>query len=182
MLTANLFSQFVSDPGQVARMVNTMSALSGHHHHVPVLDHHPPHPPLIVKDWDSLTPGKTIAIMGSRMVGVLIYTSPTPSGSRPRRVRSMLFVGLHGHRVLAHLKWEDHADEPHADRWLVLIFYMTGLSIGVHLLNLLFCRPSCWCTATAGSPTRSQGSLVALLVSFVIVAAVLYGVVRASSP
>ena len=39
------------------------------------------------------------------------------------------------------LKWEDHADEPHSDRWLVLIFYLTGLSIGVHLLNLL-CLPA----------------------------------------
>ena len=35
------------------------------------------------------------------------------------------------------LKWEDHADEPHSDRWLVLIAYMTGLSIGVHLLSLI---------------------------------------------
>ena len=39
------------------------------------------------------------------------------------------------------LKWEDQADQPHADRWLVLIMYMTGLSIGVHLLNLL-CLPA----------------------------------------
>jgi Protein of unknown function (DUF2723) len=35
------------------------------------------------------------------------------------------------------LKWEDNADKPHADRWLIFIFYMMGLSIGVHLLNLL---------------------------------------------
>ena len=35
------------------------------------------------------------------------------------------------------LKWEDEADKPYADRWLIFIFYMMGLSIGVHLLNLL---------------------------------------------
>ncbi|HVZ25816.1 MAG TPA: DUF2723 domain-containing protein [Sediminibacterium sp.] len=35
------------------------------------------------------------------------------------------------------LKWENHADEPGADRWIVLIFFLMGLSIGVHLLNLL---------------------------------------------
>src|ERR1700761_3015308 len=35
------------------------------------------------------------------------------------------------------LKWEDNADKPHADRWIIFIFYMMGLSIGVHLLNLL---------------------------------------------
>ena len=39
------------------------------------------------------------------------------------------------------LKWEDQADQPHSDRWLILIMYMTGLSIGVHLLNLL-CLPA----------------------------------------
>src|ERR1700712_5143456 len=35
------------------------------------------------------------------------------------------------------LKWEDVSDEPGADRWIIFIFYMMGLSIGVHLLNLL---------------------------------------------
>jgi hypothetical protein len=37
----------------------------------------------------------------------------------------------------AALKWERQADQPHSDRWLIFIFYMMGLSIGVHLLNLL---------------------------------------------
>ena len=35
------------------------------------------------------------------------------------------------------LKWEHHADEPGADKWIIFLFYMMGLSIGVHLLNLL---------------------------------------------
>jgi hypothetical protein len=35
------------------------------------------------------------------------------------------------------LKWEDESDKPEADRWIIFIFYMMGLSIGVHLLNLL---------------------------------------------
>ena len=37
----------------------------------------------------------------------------------------------------AALKWERQADQPNGDRWLIFIFYMMGLSIGVHLLNLL---------------------------------------------
>ncbi len=76
------------------------------------------------------------------------------------------------------LKWEDHADEPHADRWLVLIMYMTGLSIGVHLLNLL-CIPAIvlvYCYRKFPN-IETKGSLVALVISFVVVAAVLYGVV-----
>ena len=76
------------------------------------------------------------------------------------------------------LKWEDHADEPHSDRWLVLIAYMTGLSIGVHLLNLL-CLPAIvlvYCYRRFPN-IELKGSLLALVGSFVLVAAVLYGVV-----
>jgi hypothetical protein len=39
------------------------------------------------------------------------------------------------------LKWESEADEAHSTRWLILIAYLMGLSIGVHLLNLL-CIPA----------------------------------------
>ncbi|MCM1109761.1 MAG: DUF2723 domain-containing protein [Clostridium sp.] len=76
------------------------------------------------------------------------------------------------------LKWQNRADSPRSDRYLVLIAYIIGVSIGVHLLNLL-CIPAIvlvfyytkWRNTTAG------GSLIALLVSFVIVAIVLYGLV-----
>ena len=80
------------------------------------------------------------------------------------------------------LKWEDQADQPHADRWLVLIMYMTGLSIGVHLLNLL-CLPAIvlvyyYRKFPIDDPKRDlKGSLIALFISVVILAAVLYGVV-----
>ena len=180
MLTANLFSQFVSDPGQVARMVNTMSALLSATTIMFLfwtITHLTRR--LIVKDWDSLTLGKTIAIMGSGMVGAMIYTfSDTFWFSA---VEGEVYAYSSAFTAIVFwliLKWEDHADEPHADRWLVLIFYMTGLSIGVHLLNLL-CLPAIvlvYCYRKFPD-IEVKGSLVALLISFVIVAAVLYGVV-----
>ncbi len=180
MLTANLFSQFVSDPGQVARMVNTMSALLSATTIMFLfwtITHLTRR--LIVKDWGSLTLGKTIAIMGSGMVGALIYTfSDTFWFSA---VEGEVYAYSSAFTAIVFwliLKWEDHADEPHADRWLVLIFYMTGLSIGVHLLNLL-CLPAIvlvYCYRKFPD-IEVKGSLVALLISFVIVAAVLYGVV-----
>ena len=74
------------------------------------------------------------------------------------------------------LKWEDQADQPHADRWLVLIMYMTGLSIGVHLLNLL-CLPAIVLVYYDDPKRDLKGSLIALGISVVILAAVLYGVV-----
>ena len=180
MLTANLFSHFASDPSQVARMVNTMSALLSAAtilflfwtitHLVRKL---------IVKDWSELTVAKMIVIEASGMVGALIYTwSDTFWFSA---VEGEVYAYSSAFTAVVFwliLKWEDHADEPHADRWLVLIFYMTGLSIGVHLLNLL-CLPAIvlvYCYKRFPN-VEVKGSLIALLISFVILAAVLYGVV-----
>ena len=180
MLTANLFSQFASEPSQVALMVNMMSALLSAttilflFWSITHLTRR-----LIVKDWSELTPAKLVAIEASGLVGALIYTFSD----------TFWFSAVEG-EVYAYssaftavvfwliLKWEDHADEPHSDRWLVLIAYMTGLSIGVHLLNLL-CIPAIvlvYCYRRFPN-IEAKGSMIALGVSFVIVAAVLYGVV-----
>ena len=184
MLTANLFSQFASDPSHVAYMVNIMSALLSAatilflfwtiSHLVRRL---------LIKDWSQLTTAKMIAIEASAMVGALIYTFSD----------TFWFSAVEG-EVYAYssaftavvfwliLKWEDQADQPHADRWLVLIMYMTGLSIGVHLLNLL-CLPAIvlvyyYRKFPTDDPKRDlKGSLIALFISVVILAAVLYGVV-----
>ena len=70
------------------------------------------------------------------------------------------------------------ADEPHSDRWLILIAYLTGLSIGVHLLNLL-CLPAIVLVYYYKKVpnANAKGSLLALLASMVLVAVVLYGIV-----
>ena len=192
MLTANLFSQFTSDPSQVARMVNMMSALLSAatilflfwtiSHLVRRL---------LIKQEDfrkattlaDISWHKLIAIEASAMVGALIYTFSD----------TFWFSAVEG-EVYAYssaftavvfwliLKWEDQADQPHADRWLILIMYMTGLSIGVHLLNLL-CLPAIvlvyyYKKFPTDDPKRDlKGSLLALFISVVILAAVLYGVV-----
>ena len=180
MLTANLFSQFASDPSQVALMVNTMSALLSAtcilflFWTITHLTRK-----LILKDWSSLTTAKLIAIEASGLVGALIYTFSD----------TFWFSAVEG-EVYAYssaftavvfwliLKWEDHADEPHSDRWLVLIMYMTGLSIGVHLLNLLCVSAIVLVFYYRKFPNANlKGSLIALLISFVLIAAILYGVV-----
>jgi hypothetical protein len=184
MLTANLFSQFVSDPTQVARMINTMSALLSATTILFLfwsISHLTRR--LLIDNWNELTLGKTIAIEASAMVGALIYTFSD----------TFWFSAVEG-EVYAYssaftavvfwliLKWDDHADEPHSDRWLVLIMYMTGLSIGVHLLNLL-CVPAIvlvyyYRKFPKQTPKQDlRGSLGALALSIVILGAVLYGVV-----
>ena len=180
MLTANLFSQFTSDPTQVARMVNMMSALLSAtcilflFWTITHLTRR-----LLISDWSELTLSRLIAIEASGLVGALIYTFSD----------TFWFSAVEG-EVYAYssaftavvfwliLKWEDVADEPHSDRWLVLIMYMTGLSIGVHLLNLL-CVPAIvlvWYYRRFPD-ANLKGSLIALAISIVILAAVLYGVV-----
>jgi len=180
MLTANLFSQFASDPTQVAYMVNIMSALLSAtcilflFWTITHLTRR-----LLIDRWDELSLAKLITIEASGLVGALIYTfSDTFWFSA---VEGEVYAYSSAFTAIVFwliLKWEDHADEPHSDRWLVLIMYMTGLSIGVHLLNLL-CLPAIvlvWYYKRFPN-ANAKGSLVALLVSFALVAAVLYGVV-----
>ena len=180
MLTANLFSHFASDPSQVAKMVNMMSALLSATT-ILFLFWSITHLTrgLIMKDWSCLTTPKLIAIEASGLVGALIYTfSDTFWFSA---VEGEVYAYSSAFTAIVFwliLKWEDKADEAHSDRWLVLIAYMTGLSIGVHLLNLL-CIPAIvlvYCYRRFPN-IELKGSLIALIVSFVIVAAVLYGVV-----
>lgn len=180
MLTANLFSQFTSDVTQVARMVNTMSALLSATcilflfwsitHLVRKL---------LVRDIGEMTIAQMISIEASGIVGALIYTfSDTFWFSAVEGEVYAYSSALTAVVFWLILKWEDHADEPHSDRWLVLITYITGLSVGVHLLNLL-CVPAIVLVYyyRRFPDANLKGSLAALGISFVIVAAILYGVV-----
>ena len=180
MLTANLFTQLVSDPSMVAKMVNTMSALLSAtcilflFWTITHLTRK-----LILKDWSEMNMAKLIAIEASGMVGALIYTfSDTFWYSA---VEGEVYAYSSAFTAVVFwliLKWEDHADEPHSDRWLVLIMYMTGLSIGVHLLNLLCVPAIVLVYYYRRFPNADlKGSLIALFISFVIVGAILYGVV-----
>jgi len=180
MLTANLFSQFASDPTQVAYWVNIMSALLSAtcilflFWSITHLTRR-----LLINDNSQWSLAKLIAIEASGLVGALIYTFSDTFWFSAVEGEVYAFSSAFTAVVFwLILKWEDHADEPHADRWLVLIMYMTGLSIGVHLLNLL-CLPAIvlvWYYKRFPN-ANLKGSLVALAVSVVLLAAVLYGVV-----
>ncbi|RGN51333.1 MULTISPECIES: DUF2723 domain-containing protein [unclassified Bacteroides] len=180
MLTANLFSQFTSDPTMVARMVNYMSALlSGAcilflFWTITYLVKK-----LVAPNTNEMTKGQLVTIMGSGIVGALVYTfSDTFWFSAVEGevyAYSSMFTAVVFWLIL---KWENVADEPHSDRWLILIAYLTGLSIGVHLLNLL-CIPAIVLVYyfKKNPNANAKGSLLALLGSMVLVAAVLYGIV-----
>ena len=180
MLTANLFTQFVSDPAQVAKMVNYMSALMSAAcilflfwsitHLVRKL---------VDKDENNITTSQLITIIGSGLVGALVYTFSDTFWFSAVEGEVYAFSSLFTALVFwLILKWEDVADQPHSDRWIILIAYLTGLSIGVHLLNLL-CLPAIVLVYyyKKNPQANAKGSLLALLGSGLLVAAVLYGIV-----
>ena len=180
MLLGNFFTHFASDATQVAKMVNTMSALLSAAC-ILFLFWTITHlaRKLIISDWKEMTTSKLIAIEASGMVGALIYTFSDTFWFSAVEGEVYAFSSAFTAVVFwLILKWEDHADEPHSDRWLVLIAYMTGLSIGVHLLNLL-CIPAIVLVYYYKKVPHAnlKGSLLALILSFAVVVAVLYGVV-----
>ena len=88
---------------------------------------------LATRRGEELTPRSIIAILGAGAVGALAYTFTD----------TFWFSAIEGevYALSFMLKWEEQADQPHASRWIVLIAYLMGLSIGVHILNLL-CIPA----------------------------------------
>ncbi|MDP3666661.1 MAG: DUF2723 domain-containing protein, partial [Sediminibacterium sp.] len=91
-----------------------------------------------VKTGDAITASQIWSIMGAGAVGALAYTFSDSfwysAVEGEVYALSSFFTAI---VFWAILKWENHADEPGADRWIVFIFFLMGLSIGVHLLNLL---------------------------------------------
>ena len=180
MLTANLFSQLASDPSQVAFMVNIMNALMSAacilflFWSITYLTKK-----LVCPDDDQMTLGKMITIIGSGLVGALAYAwSDTFWYSAVEGevyAYSSLFTAVVFWLIL---KWESVANEAHSDRWLILIAYLMGLSIGVHLLNLLCIPAIVLVYYFKKNPNATlKGSLLALVGSGALVAAVLYGIV-----
>ena len=119
-------------------MVNIMSALAANLPFCSCFGHYPSFEKLLETRWrttrsNSCNPG----CRSNRCTGLYF----TDSGSSPLKQRHMLPPQCSGFCFLAILKWENVANEPHSNRWLILIAYIMGLS-GVHLLNLW---PSRYC-------------------------------------
>ncbi|MCI6643403.1 MAG: DUF2723 domain-containing protein [Bacteroidales bacterium] len=180
MLMGNLFSQFTDDVTKVALMVNYLTAIMSAFC-ILFLFWSITHlaRKLLTENGTVETMAQTLLIMGCGITGALAYTwSDTFWFSAVEGEvygTSSMFTALVFWLIL---KWEDHADEAGSDRWLILIFYLMGLSIGVHLLNLL-CLPAIGLVYyyKRHPEAQTKGSLVALAVSFLVIVAVLYGVV-----
>lgn len=189
MLVANLFSQLSGNTEHVAMMVNLLSAFLSAltilflfwtiSHLVRRL--------IISTNENGPKTGKeaapsvsqTIIIIGAALVGSLVYTFSDTFWFSAVEGEVYAFSSAFTAVVFwLILKWEDHADEPQSDRWLILIAYLMGLSIGVHLLNLL-CLPAIilvFCFHRFPN-IRTWGVIAALLASFALIGVILFVII-----
>ena len=180
MLTANLFTQFVSDPTKVALMVNMMSALFSAAC-IMFLFWSISHlaRKLVGENGRVQNLAQLITVEASALTGALVYTFSDTFWYSAVEGEVYAYSSLFTAVVFwLMLKWEDHADEPGSDRWLIFIAYLTGLSIGVHLLNLL-CLPALVLIFYYRKVKNAtlKGAMLSLVGSGLLIAAVLYGIV-----
>ncbi|OIP81817.1 MAG: hypothetical protein AUK44_09230 [Porphyromonadaceae bacterium CG2_30_38_12] len=179
MLTARFFTLFASNPTQVAIMVNSLSALASAFT-ILFLFWTITHlaRKVVAKSEVDYSTANIISILGSGMVGALVYTfSDTFWFSAVEGevyASSSLFTALVFWTIL---KWERVADRPGSDRWLILIAYFMGLSIGVHLLNLLAIPAIVLVYYFRNFKPSTKGVISAMLVAVVILGVVLYGII-----
>jgi len=178
-LFGHFFSLFAKDTSHVAIMVNSFTALCSAFT-ILFLFWTITHlaRKVIIKSDADYTTGKIIAIIGSGLVGALAYTFSDTFWFSAVEAEvygfSSLFTALVFWLIL---KWEDLADEPGSDRWLIFIAYMMGLSIGVHILNLLAIPVLVLVYYFKKYTPTTKGIILALISGVVILAVVLYGVI-----
>ncbi|TAF73308.1 MAG: DUF2723 domain-containing protein [Bacteroidetes bacterium] len=133
---------------------------------------------VLTNPTDVPTTAQTISIIGSGLVGSLAYTfSDTFWFSAVEAevyAMSSFFTAV---VFWAMLKWEAVADEPGADRWLLVIAYLIGLSIGVHLLNLVAVPALAFLYYFKRYKTSWKGALYAFLISMAIIALIQVGII-----
>lgn len=179
MLTGRMFTLLASDPMQVAWMVNFFSGLASAFTilflfwTITAFGRK-----IIEKTGEEVAGGRLFALMGAGMVGALAYTFTD----------SFWFSAVEG-EVYAYssfftaivfwaiLKWERVADEADSNRWLLLIAYLMGLSIGVHLLNLLAIPAICFVYYFKKHEVTRNGIIYTILASLGILVFVQYGII-----
>ena len=134
---------------------------------------------MLSKDGAEPDANQTALIIGAGLVGALAYTfSDTFWFSAVEAevyATSSFFTAI---TFWAIFKWEDVADNKYADRWLILIFYLIGLSVAVHLLNLLTIPAIVMVYYYKRYETTRMGSIIAFLIGCVILGIVQFGVIQ----
>lgn len=179
MIISRLFAIFAPSVEQQAVMINYMSALcSGFT--ILFLFWSITHlaRKLVVKKGEEMTMGQMFAIMGASLIGALTYTFTDTfwfsAVEGEVYAMSSLFTAV---VFWAILKWENVAFEPYANRWLVFIAYLIGLSIGVHLLNLLAIPAIVFVYYFKKFTPTTRGIIKTGILSMIILGVVNFGVI-----
>jgi hypothetical protein len=178
MLTGRFFSLFAGNTENVAMMVNAMSALASAFTILFLFWSVTHLASKIMKLHLDFSTGKMIIVLGSGLVGALAFTfSDTFWFSAVEGevyAYSSLFTAL---VFWAILKWENEADQKHANRWIILIGYLMGLSIGVHLLNLLAIPAIVLVYYFRKNKVTRNGLIGVLLMAMVLLGSLMYGII-----
>ena len=179
MLTGKFFSLFASDPTQVAYCINMLSAFLSAltilflFWTITLLAKR-----MIVGKGSEISLAQSIVILGSGLVGSLAYTFSDTFWFSAVEAEVYAYSSFLTAIVFwLILKWEEKADEAGSDKYLILITYLMGLSIGVHLLNLLTIPAIVLVYYFRKYEASIKGTIIALLVSFAILVFVLYGLI-----
>ena len=179
MVMARFFTLFAgSDTSKVAAMVNAMSALASAFT-ILFLFWTITHlaRKIMIRDEGLFSKSRVIAIMAAGVTGALAFTFSDSfwfsAVEGEVYATSSLFTAL---VFWAILKWEDVADEEFADRWIILIAFLMGLSIGVHLLNLLAIPAIVLVYYFRKFPYSTKGFIYSLAISVMVLALLMYGI------
>ncbi|RLD62290.1 MAG: DUF2723 domain-containing protein, partial [Bacteroidetes bacterium] len=179
-MLGRFFSLFAfGDTSKVALMVNYMSALSSSFTILFLFWTLTMLAKKLVSRSGEMTEGKMYAVFGSGLVGALAYTFSDSFWFSATEgevyAMSSFFTAL---VFWAILKWDENADEEHSFRWLIFIAYMMGLSIGVHLLNLLAIPAITFVYyfRRYKNPDK-KGMLISFIISIVLVGLIMNGII-----
>jgi hypothetical protein len=179
MIMARFFTLFAGgNVGKVASMINSMSAMASAFA-ILFLFWSITHlaKKILIKDENQNTSARIITVMSAGIVGALAYCFSDSFWFSA--VEAIVFASSGFFTALvfwAILKWENVADEKHADRWIIFIAFIVGLAIEVHLLNLLTI-PAIGLVYYFRKYTFSwKGFIIALSLSLLILALLMYGI------
>lgn len=178
MLIGRMFTMFASSPEKVAYMVNLSSALCSSFTILFLFWTITAFGRKLAEKAGEMTAGNMVAVLGSGIVGALAYTFSDSfwfsAVEGEVYAMSSFFTAI---VFWAILKWERVADEPQADRWLVLIAYLMGLSIGVHLLNLLCIPAIAFIYYFRKHKPSKSGIIITSLASVLMLGFIQYGII-----
>jgi MFS family permease len=132
---------------------------------------------ILLKSEENYTTGRIVAVMAAGIVGAVAYSFTDSfwfsAVEGEVYASSAFFTAL---VFWAILKWEDVAGEKYADRWIILIGFLMGLSIGVHLLNLLTLPGMVLVYYFKKFEFSWKGFLISLVTSLVFLSLLMYGI------